>query len=259
MAAFNMNMDRKRLLSTCLQVASFIVTRYPFWHALVLIMNFAERSKSKKYPDLEIPWVYADLGAYVLLASFTSFNIKRRWFAIACAVQLAISLTLSLTSQHAPYSEWLSIRISSKSLAVIGSYLTIGSGIGELYRRKARDRSTQQISLMFTGLHLVCQAYTLFYSREDKQAFLEHVFGGQPMLSIFTFLHVALGLAFLSGYEPKLLSRAMMVVLFITATFLDTNINYWTRGRHVEFWVQVRLLTDNLCIFAGLSMMAIDG
>lgn len=60
-------------------------------------------------PDIHVPYLYVDMGAAVLCASFMSFGVKRRWFAGAAAVQLAISTYASYIGEQVLYGEWLKV------------------------------------------------------------------------------------------------------------------------------------------------------
>lgn len=60
-------------------------------------------------PDIQVPYLYADLGAAVLCASFMSFGVKRRWFALVSAVHLALSTYVSYTSGQVHYGDWLKV------------------------------------------------------------------------------------------------------------------------------------------------------
>lgn len=60
-------------------------------------------------PDILVPYLYVDMGAAVLCASFMSFGVKRRWFALAAAVQLALSTYASYLGQQVFYSDWLKV------------------------------------------------------------------------------------------------------------------------------------------------------
>lgn len=60
-------------------------------------------------PDIHVPYLYVDMGAAVLCASFMSFGVKRRWFAMAAAVQLAISTYASYVGEQVYYGDWLKV------------------------------------------------------------------------------------------------------------------------------------------------------
>lgn len=49
------------------------------------------------------------MGAAVLCASFMSFGVKRRWFAMAAAIQLAISTYASYVGEQVYYGDWLKV------------------------------------------------------------------------------------------------------------------------------------------------------
>lgn len=60
-------------------------------------------------PDIHVPYLYVDMGAAVLCASFMSFGVKRRWFAMAAAIQLALSTYASYVGEQVYYGDWLKV------------------------------------------------------------------------------------------------------------------------------------------------------
>lgn len=66
-----------------------------------------------------MPYLYFDLGAAVLFASFMSFGVKRRWFALGSAMQLAVSTYVAHVGGHVHYGDWLKVRMSNVMSKVI--------------------------------------------------------------------------------------------------------------------------------------------
>lgn len=64
-------------------------------------------------PDIPVPYLYVDMGAAVLCASFMSFGVKRRWFAMAASIQLALSTYASYVGEQVHYGEWLKVSLLS--------------------------------------------------------------------------------------------------------------------------------------------------
>lgn len=50
----------------------------------------------------------------------------------------------------------LQVRMYSRALAIIGGFLIMASGAGEVYRQKARSRSLQSTGQVFLGVFLIC-------------------------------------------------------------------------------------------------------
>lgn len=48
------------------------------------------------------------------------------------------------------------VRMYSRTVAIIGGFLVLASGAGELYRRKPRSRSLQSTGQVFLGIYLIC-------------------------------------------------------------------------------------------------------
>lgn len=86
-------------------------------------------------PDIPVPYLYFDMGAAVLCASFMSFGVKRRWFALGAALQLAISTYAAYIGGYVHYGDWLKVSALAPegvSLWKRGSFRPIPKAIGGL-------------------------------------------------------------------------------------------------------------------------------
>lgn len=57
-----------------------------------------------------MPYLYVDMGVAVLCASFMSFGVKRCWFALGAALQLAVATYAAHVGGQVHYGEWLKVR-----------------------------------------------------------------------------------------------------------------------------------------------------
>lgn len=116
-----------------------------------------------------MPYLYVDMGVAVLCASFMSFGVKRRWFALGAALQLAVATYAAHVGGHVHYGDWLKVRMYSRTIAIIGGFLILASGAGELYRQKPRSRSLQSTGQVFLGIYLICQVTGPGDSRDSQR------------------------------------------------------------------------------------------
>lgn len=72
-----------------------------------------------RQPDIQVPYLYFDMAAAVLCASFMSFGVKRRWFALGAALQLALSTYASYIGGHVHYGDWLKVRTNSEAHQIV--------------------------------------------------------------------------------------------------------------------------------------------
>ncbi|NXL69070.1 TM101 protein, partial [Chordeiles acutipennis] len=212
-----------------------------------------------RQPDIPLPYLYADMGAAVLCASFMSFGVRRRWFALGAALQLATATCAAHLTGHGHYGHWLKVRLYSRSVALVGGFLVLASGAGELYRQRPRSRALQASGQALIGIYLICQAYSLQHSTEDRLAYLEHLPGGELALQLLALLHGLLALAFLSGRCVRAAAQALAVLLPLATLLIDGNLGYWHRARRVEFWAQMRLIGQSVAIFGAAVILATDG
>ncbi|XP_075027477.1 transmembrane protein 101 isoform X5 [Calonectris borealis] len=151
------------------------------------------------------------------------------------------------------------VRMYSRTIAIIGGFLILASGAGELYRQKPRSRSLQSTGQVFLGIYLICQAYSLQHSKEDRLAYLNHLLGGELALQLLFILYGLLALAFLSGYYVRVAAQVLAVLLPLAILLIDSNIGYWHDSRRVEFWNQMKLIGQNVGIFGAVVILATDG
>uniref|UniRef100_A0A8C3GRX4 Transmembrane protein 101 n=1 Tax=Corvus moneduloides TaxID=1196302 RepID=A0A8C3GRX4_CORMO len=148
---------RRRALRLLTAGGGVLLTRFPFWHCFSGLLLCAERADLRRKPDIPVPYLYVDMGVAVLCASFMSFGVKRRWFALGAALQLAVATYAAHVGGHVHYGDWLKVRMYSRTIAIIGGFLILASGAGELYRQKPRSRSLQSTGQVFLGIYLICQ------------------------------------------------------------------------------------------------------
>ncbi|MEQ2217100.1 hypothetical protein XENOCAPTIV_017885 [Xenoophorus captivus] len=139
----------------------------------------------------------------------------------------------------------------SRALAIIGGFLVLASGAGEVYRQKARSRSLQSTGQIFLGIYLICM--------EDRQAYLNHITGGELTLMLIEVLFGVLALAFLTGYYIRLAAQILATILPLVILLIDGNLVYWHSNRKVEFWNQMKLIGHNIGIFGAVLILATDG
>ncbi|KFW80773.1 Transmembrane protein 101, partial [Manacus vitellinus] len=205
---------------------------------------------ARRKPDIPVPYLYVDMGVAVLCASFMSFGVKRRWFALGAALQLAVATYAAHIGGHVHYGDWLKVRMYSRTIAIIGGFLILASGAGELYRQKPRSRSLQSTGQVFLGIYLICQAYSLQHSTEDRLAYLDHLLGGELALQLLFLLYGLLALAS---------AQVLAVLLPLAILLIDGNLGYWHAARRVEFWNQMKLIGQNVGIFGAVVILATDG
>ncbi|KAG2460479.1 TM101 protein, partial [Polypterus senegalus] len=99
--------SRKKIFRLLCRFGAIILTRFGFWNCFCMLMLFAERTEVKRRPDIQVPYLYVDMAVAVLCASFMSFGVKRRWFAMGAALQVAISSYASYIGGQVHYGDWL--------------------------------------------------------------------------------------------------------------------------------------------------------
>lgn len=119
---------------------------------------------------------------------------------------------------------------------------------------KPRPRWLKRTGELLIGIYALAATYTVLQSAEDKEAFLKLVPGSQPMLFVYTTLLAAIGLCCLPGQFVYDVMQALFVILLFSTLLVDARISYWVQRRGIDYWNQLRMLSDNFAIIAGATM-----
>ena len=142
------------------------------------------------------------------------------------------------------------IRMSSRLLGTAGVVL-----LYNFYQsKKPRPQHYRRLGETLIGLYLFCLFYALIYSKEDSQALLKHLPGGDVMQNLCIGF-AGLGMvAYISSYFVLDITYTLVPFITILTLAIDCDMNYWTKKRGMDFWNQFRLLTDNLYIIFGMLL-----
>lgn len=142
------------------------------------------------------------------------------------------------------------IRMALRHFGCAGMFL-IYSYIYDVQRLK----QLRKIGETVVGIFLVAYVYALNNSPEDRKGFLSHIPGGDWSRFFFTLILACGAMCFFSGYFLRDISLSCMVVLAILTVFIDCDIRYWVNVKHMHYWNQVRLISDDLCLILGFAMI----
>ena len=119
---------------------------------------------------------------------------------------------------------------------------------------RPKSQQLKRLGETLVGLYIFCAMYTLVECPEDREAFMEFVPGGNAMLYIFVMLYGCCTLCYLPGYFVHDVTQGLIIVVMLKTLLVDTRLSYWHNKQRMDYWAQVRLLSDNLAIITGLSM-----
>src|SRR6218665_601717 len=116
---------------------------------------------------------------------------------------------------------------------------------------RPRHKLLKRIGEMTVGVYTLMATYMVLQSPEDKEAFLRFVPGLHNALFVYATLLAAVGLCYLPGRFVYDLTVILLLILTISTCLIDTKLDYWTTKRGLDYWNQIRLLSDNFTLIAG--------
>lgn len=123
---------------------------------------FAYPLPACRKPDIPVPYLYFDMGAAVLCASFMSFGVKRRWFALGAALQLAISTYAAYIGGYVHYGDWLKVSNRAPRRTRLGRWGALG--VWRCYRLQERKDLRDHTHLPFRVWRLMGNRLTLSHT-----------------------------------------------------------------------------------------------
>ena len=152
------------------------------------------------------------------------------------------------------YSTSVQLRMSHRMIGVAGFYLLFAF----FQSSKPRHKPLRFIGHIVVGIYILAAAYIVLQSPEDKESFLRFVPGSRPVLFVYGTLLATVGLCYLPGQFVYDVTLALIVLVTASTAFVDTRFSYWTTRRGIDYWNQMRLVTDNIMIVVGAVMYVLE-
>ncbi|XP_022105916.1 transmembrane protein 101-like [Acanthaster planci] len=237
------------------KLGAFVLTRFPFLSAVIFVLLCNERERNGRpegYPHLVI---YLHVALLMLEGSMMSFATQRSLFALMCAVQMTVMTLVTHTSPSLRFKPWLMVRMMSRDVGVIGSYLILASRTHEELSRRYRLARLYPLGRSLLASYFIVLAYQVNREALERQAFLQHIPGGIVSVSAFCGASMLSSMMFLSQYKAKTSVRVLLALLLVSTLTVDLDFAYWKRQR-VEFWNQVTILLNDAGMLGMLLLLA---
>ena len=140
--------------------------------------------------------------------------------------------------------------MSSRLIGVAGMMILYGFFMS----RKPRPQHYRRIGETLVGLYLFSQSYTFLYSKEDAEAIYRHLPGGDVTLYMCSSIAALGSVAYISSWFVIDITYTLVGFLTVLTLSIDLDISYWTKRRGMDFWNQMQLLADHMCIILGFLM-----
>ena len=148
------------------------------------------------------------------------------------------------------------IRMLSRDIGVIGTYLIIASRSHEELSRRYRLAKLYPIGRSFLASYFIVLAFQLNQEVIEQKAFIHRVPGGLAVVSLFCIICLISSFMLMSEMKVKTTAQILLVLLLIIIVFVDLDFKYW-QGKKVEYWNQITIVGNDVCMLAMLFMLAV--
>ena len=122
---------------------------------------------------------------------------------------------------------------------------------------REKNRTVQKIGEGLLAVYTMTYMYILVNSPEDRGLFVDRiVFKEYSLFFLVTVMGACAMIYVQGGLFVTDASQAIMCINLALFVCIDVDLEFWTRKRGVPYWVQIKILSDDLNISVGLFVMA---
>ncbi|KAK3101102.1 hypothetical protein FSP39_000947, partial [Pinctada imbricata] len=202
------------------------------------------------HPPIPPNVIYVNVGAFLLSGFFLSAKVWKKEICLVYAGQQLFFAYNMYTNPSMGYTKWQRLRMSVHQAGCAAMFILLSS----LHDPK-QSKHLRKIAETLTGFFLIAYTYMLNNSPEDRRALLAHIPGDDWSRYVVTLILAAGAVCFFSGHFLRDISISLVVVFAILTLFVDCDIDYWVKSKHMHIWNQIRIIIDNICIIIGLSVV----
>lgn len=121
----------------------------------------------------------------------------------------------------------------------------------------SKSKRLQKIGEGLLAVYNMTSMFMLVNSPEDRGLFTDRIpFGNGSLFFLVTVMGACAMIYINGGLFVTDASQAMMCITLAQLLVLYSDFHYWVNRKGVPFWVQVKIVSDDLSISIGLFLMA---
>lgn len=120
-----------------------------------------------------------------------------------------------------------------------------------------KSKGLQKIGEGLLAVYTITSTFMLVNSPEDREIFTDRIPLGNGSLFFLVTVMGACAMIYINGgLFVTDASQAMMCITLSLLLVIYIDFHFWVSKKGVPFWVQVKLISDDLVICIGLFLMA---
>lgn len=140
----------------------------------------------------------------------------------------------------------------SRSIGLAGIFI-----IYAFLTSQKKSRRLQKIGEGCLAVFTMTSMFILVNSNEDRDLFLKKIpFQNASLYFLVTVMGACVMIYINGGIFLTDASQAMMCINFALVLCIYGDINFWVNRRGVPYWIQIKMIIDDITISIGLFVMA---
>lgn len=245
---------RKSILVATYETSSFILLRYPYICAVLLMVTTAEEFANKTLGRNHVTIIYINLALFFIAATIMAFDMfgGKRYFAVVTVFQFVY---LSYHEYMKPYTEQVTFRLITRNLAVIGCFISVAGGIAKNKGTGDRNKFLLSSGRQLIGTYALLSAMFIWNGPQEFQFYSNSLPGDQISTMVIISLLIITAVAIYSGYEVVLFSKLLALLLLFVTVVIDMNVKRWESDVKLRQWIVYTIASRHIPVIATLLLI----
>lgn len=252
--------QKKVFVSVINTTANFVLTRYPYLCAVLLMVSMPEEIKdsSKPLPDFRL--IYVQLGFYFVIGTVMSFDLFG-WKRLAALVMSVNSIVEVFVEFNYSTKEVIVARLIFRKFAIIGCYLMVAGGLEnpdeddeELYSDDLNPRFIK-FGRQIIGTYFVLLGIFMIHNRNEFSAHAHLLPGGVFVSWLIAIIYILCGITIDYGCLVVKACRLVLFLLSFVTLIVDCDSSIWVDKVGLHQWKMFSIASLHFPVVSVLMMI----
>ncbi|XP_002163298.2 transmembrane protein 101 [Hydra vulgaris] len=245
-------LSRDILMRPSSESACFVLTRYPYLSAILLMIITGEQSKTTDLNERKY-YIYVHVGLYFVSATLMAYNLfgLKKLFALVNVFHTIIVTCLEYEPSR--HGEHIAIRLLIRNFGIIGCYLMVAGGLGETNEKLLPNKNLMSFGIRIIGAFSILSAVLIWNSKEELQIYLQALPTGTLLVYAIIFPLVICGVCIYSGYHVVLTCKVLTLLLLIITLIDFAHIS--SNFKQSISWVSIYVTCRHIPIMGALLLV----
>ena len=249
--------SREIFMRASSESACFIISRYPYVSAVLLMIITGEQSKTTELKEAERYHIYFHIGLYFVSATMMAYDLFRLKKVFALVNVIHTIFMSYLEYEPSRHGEHVALNLLIRNFAIVGSFLMFAGGINETMENEKQNKHLISFGIRIIGAFAMLSAVLTWNSNEEIRIYSQALPAGLLSTYIIILSLIICGVSIYSGYHVVLTCKILTVLLLIITLIVDLSIDsLGSKGN--SSWIRISIACRHVPPMAALLLVNTD-